>query len=90
MNLTFIPSDFVNLSIPIDNNPAFTYPDQWTESTHQYLDIDDCPFMRASVRNSEIVQPFKYKLICQPRQLNEIRERLLNGEESVTIELEER
>lgn len=85
MQLTFIPSDFVNLQNPILANIL----DGSNDSTDQFGDIDDCPFMRA-IERSELEYPKFYVLKFNIPELNSIREQLLAGAESVTVQIEDK
>lgn len=86
--LTFIPSDFVNLSNPIA--PEIKPPN---DSTQQYQSCYDCPTIRALIRigvmskGADIVPEVYHHIYFNPEKLNQIRERLLSGEETVTIEI---
>lgn len=82
MKLTFIPSDFVNLQNPILMNTA----EGTNDSTIQFGNIHDCAYMRAMRR--EDWEPRNYSLKYNAAGLNDIREQLLAGEESVTIEID--
>lgn len=89
MKLTFIPSDFVNLNIPI----GYDEKDNPTESMVQFMDNNDCPVARAVLRHGytqiedKKVVPLKPNIKYSSAGVDEIRQRLLGGEETVTIEI---
>lgn len=86
MELTFIPSDFVNLNNPILHNTA----NGTNDSTEQFVDTKDCPTVRMAERHGIHKDSIEWDsvyiaLFYNVDKLNEIREQLLAGEESVTV-----
>lgn len=88
--LTFIPSDFNDLNNPMvmpDDNEGAEEMKKYYEGISQFQDINDCPFARAWKRaglpEQRSYPDLKYK--CD--WIDKIRVELLNGAQSVTVNL---